>query len=1116
MVYGKLLTQTDISFMVKKYQWVSGTIYDRYDNNDPNLYSKQFFVINDNNEVYKCIHNGYSPNFTNGIASTVKPSITDTFSSFKTSDGYIWKYMFTCERSAYNKFSTSSYIPVTANSEVKDNAVPGSIDNIILMDGGSGYDIFEEGFLKSFVNNYVVTLPDTSSPLDNYYNDSSIYLKSGFGAGQSRPIISYRGDSKQLSVNPPFSYYQNINLDHTKIYGGDFFAAGDYVNQLVSKLVYVFKSGSLNVGDIIYQSDTNAYGEILHANSIAYIVQNESDVNNLFDLRYPIYSTKDAPVIKPGKVSVNTSNYSRIDNVYSNVVANTIGVNATSDTIKINKANTIFNVGDVVYYTVPTNNTAIAGLTGNRNYYISFSNASDIALSSVSPLFGGVNVNITESRTTSTGEQHIFTGNVNFNSIYSINDYIRLGDISTKNIRRITAVTSTYVNVDYDLPVSLNNVNNYIIPTAADIESVLSHHTVGTIVYNNLKSLEIVYEDVTPLGSEYADGESVSVVDVNNLSQFSNGTISFSNSTFMIVSNIQNIAGFIPDFYLLGGSTNTKSRIKSISSYPNLTVEVDYGGYYIENDPAPHQYLHGTKIFITKQDGTPVGNAHIVSTYTSPGDLTEYIISPSVNITGDGNGAVAYCTVDLSDKNPSRSISTIQFINQGSNYTKANVSITAGRGTGSVNLNNSAVVKAQISPVNGHGFDPYSELGAVYCGINKTFNSAAQESFLIPSYGSYRNVGIIKNPLYSDVIFNTSNFDRGNLILRTGTYTGIFNIGEIVIQPYTNAAGIVVYANSTYVELKNKKGSFIYNTNHDNVYGLSSNYTANVYMANTKYFELPAALESISNIDKGGTGKLNQQITPVNGTQQIRMTEVVGKFTAGDNLYEPATNTYSTVDSIYISNGYVNVSTNFGYKINQTARITLSSNTKVYSLYEYVTQDKSYATGRIISTCDELDIIYNGTVAWSVGEMIKSTTTQGSAVISYHDATKKYLKLTNVSKLSPFNETDNRPFLSGHTITNLSGSKSTTINIVYPVIILDDVNYISGSQTTPYLGVFTVTSENAIRGNTTGAIGYATLENSIRLPDLIRESGQVIYTKNLQKFDRSLTSTEQVKLIIKF
>jgi hypothetical protein len=109
-----------------------------------------FFVITDQNNVYKCIHNGFSPNFPNGTPSTIKPSVTDTSGTFKTSDGYIWKYMFSCERDVYSKFQTSNYIPVTPNTEVIENSIPGTIDNIVLMNGGIGYRIFEEGFLKKF------------------------------------------------------------------------------------------------------------------------------------------------------------------------------------------------------------------------------------------------------------------------------------------------------------------------------------------------------------------------------------------------------------------------------------------------------------------------------------------------------------------------------------------------------------------------------------------------------------------------------------------------------------------------------------------------------------------------------------------------------------------------------------------------------------------------------------------------------------------------------------------------------------------------------------------------------------------------------------------------------
>ena len=90
-----------------------------------------------------------------------------------------------------------------------------------------------------------------------------------------------------------------------------------------------------------------------------------------------------------------------------NVVANTNGVTAASDFILMATANSKFLVGDRVTYTVPTGNTAIGGLTGNTTLFISFSNTTGIA---VTDTLGGANLDLTEARTTATGEVHTFRG----------------------------------------------------------------------------------------------------------------------------------------------------------------------------------------------------------------------------------------------------------------------------------------------------------------------------------------------------------------------------------------------------------------------------------------------------------------------------------------------------------------------------------------------------------------------------------------------------------------------------------------------------------------------------------------------------------------------------------
>jgi hypothetical protein len=90
-----------------------------------------------------------------------------------------------------------------------------------------------------------------------------------------------------------------------------------------------------------------------------------------------------------------------------NITANTLGVVAASDFIKITTANSIYAVGDRVYYGVSAGNTAITPLTGNSYYYVSFANTTGITLATTR---NGANIDITDTRTTTPAETHTFIG----------------------------------------------------------------------------------------------------------------------------------------------------------------------------------------------------------------------------------------------------------------------------------------------------------------------------------------------------------------------------------------------------------------------------------------------------------------------------------------------------------------------------------------------------------------------------------------------------------------------------------------------------------------------------------------------------------------------------------
>lgn len=90
-----------------------------------------------------------------------------------------------------------------------------------------------------------------------------------------------------------------------------------------------------------------------------------------------------------------------------NVTANSTGFSNTNDTILLSTANSKLLVGDKVYYTVPTNNTAIAPLTGNSYYYIVAANTTSVKLSATK---GGDAIDLTDARVTASAETHTLTG----------------------------------------------------------------------------------------------------------------------------------------------------------------------------------------------------------------------------------------------------------------------------------------------------------------------------------------------------------------------------------------------------------------------------------------------------------------------------------------------------------------------------------------------------------------------------------------------------------------------------------------------------------------------------------------------------------------------------------
>lgn len=209
LIFGKRVRSVDVARMIPRYNWTSGTYYAMYDDLDATLNTKEFYAcvnVGTQTHVYKCIYNN------KGASSTVEPSGTEIYPFETPEDGYVWKYMYTANDTMMDKFATTTHLPVVANTTVVANAHPGSIEAIIIEDGGTGYN----GYLvDEFValedldigsSGYFYGLGPNASSIDNYYNGSIIKITSGAAKDEYRFITNYyiSGGQRIIQLDAPF------------------------------------------------------------------------------------------------------------------------------------------------------------------------------------------------------------------------------------------------------------------------------------------------------------------------------------------------------------------------------------------------------------------------------------------------------------------------------------------------------------------------------------------------------------------------------------------------------------------------------------------------------------------------------------------------------------------------------------------------------------------------------------------------------------------------------------------------------------------------------------------------------------------------------------------------
>ena len=210
ILFGKKVLGSDIGYIANRITWTGNTVYNYYSHLDPDLYTKNFYVINSKNRVYKCLFNNY------GATSTVEPDTTQTSGDFTTTgDGYVWKYLFTTDSASRKKFDTVDYFPVVPNATVARAAIKGGLHVMVIDNAGKNY-IDANGSIDQVITNRSFKIANSGASIINgAYGKSAFYVYSGTGSPALSVVDSYVVNTSGKFVTTSTDI---VGLDSTSLY----------------------------------------------------------------------------------------------------------------------------------------------------------------------------------------------------------------------------------------------------------------------------------------------------------------------------------------------------------------------------------------------------------------------------------------------------------------------------------------------------------------------------------------------------------------------------------------------------------------------------------------------------------------------------------------------------------------------------------------------------------------------------------------------------------------------------------------------------------------------------------------------------------------------------------
>ena len=343
---NKLLSATriipnDVCLVIERKDWTTGTIYDRIDDTI-DMSTKNFYVINRENNVYLCLNNN------GGLASTEEPTGTET-SDIVLGDNYVWKFLYTVPNNKL-KFLDDKTIPIVELKTYDNESAPYDdarqfqyaaqknaltdtrTGTIIRVDTSSQNTAVYANALPANINQKILGAGPTGDTLfisdavntTGTYNDYVVRIVSGSGAGQIKTIqnntvlstglnritlASGTSFSPVPSVNDRYEILPRISISGNGI-GAEAYAVMDPSSLRISR-VAIDKSGSKYTTSTATVETTASSGTPPTLTPVIYTPVGENAVFELFTTKVKMFATM---------VPDNTNNVDRIlENNYRNI-----------------------------------------------------------------------------------------------------------------------------------------------------------------------------------------------------------------------------------------------------------------------------------------------------------------------------------------------------------------------------------------------------------------------------------------------------------------------------------------------------------------------------------------------------------------------------------------------------------------------------------------------------------------------------------------------------------------------------------------------------------------------------------------------------------------------------